>query len=162
MYTPVRLTLLALLMAAGLFVACREDTTWTKYELRRPDVTECRDAPEARRLANLYFIQVSGLEVQHIPATFSMSDTFQTGDLYVIEWIPYEQAGGYPMVSWLDNTKRGRYLHWAVARNAKGEYVTAGDSSRNQLDDVYLGIAKAVGPDRYVGVVKRVFTYPRN
>lgn len=133
---------------------------WTKYSQIKPVFTECVDEKDAYNQAILYALTVGG-EAQYVPATFSMSKTFRVNDWYVIESLPYDQAGGYPMVFWRDNARQGRILHWAIARNAAGEYVTAGDSVRNYLDDSYLGIAKPVGRDRYVGVVKRAFTYPR-
>ena len=151
----------AILLSVGLSLTSCFESSWTKFPLQRPEATECKDAAEAKHLAQLYFLQVHGLEVNYIPASFSMSRTFETGDWYVIEWIPYNEAGGYPMIFWKDDSHQGRILHWAVARNARGEYITAGDGPRNQLDDNFLGIAKPVGPDRYIGIVKHVFSYRR-
>lgn len=152
---------LAALAAITFFLVACDDESWTKYELRKPEFIQCKDAADAQHLAYLYMTQIDGIEVQHVPASFSMSRTFQTGDIYVIEAVSFDQAGGYPMIYWRDGTHRERILHWALAKNAKGEYITAGDSPRNQLDDETLGIAHPVGPDRYYGVVKKAFTYPR-
>ncbi len=85
-----------------------------------------------------------------------MANSIRSGDYYVAELLPFAQAGGYPAVFTNPTNARMTVCHYLIARDRAGNYLSAGDGPCSPQRDPWR-----VAPRHYVGVVKRIFTYPR-
>lgn len=155
---PLRLRLPSLVLGVAGFlllstVFCPA-AQWTKYEKRLPEVVQCRSELEALNLAFGYSRTVDAVLTQQGTGP-SMSRVWgDKGAYYVAEREAFERAGGYPNA--FVNPLNGRMVvHFFVARDSRGNYVSCGDSPTNPRQDPWR-----VTPALYKGVVRRVYTYP--